>query len=59
MVSEVLATLAVEMEKPPAASPRGPPGLTGAEASRRLAEHGPNTVREEAPSSSRRFLAKL
>ncbi|MFZ1105229.1 MAG: HAD-IC family P-type ATPase [Hyphomicrobiaceae bacterium] len=48
----------VDMAKP-AAAPAVPLGLTTAEARRRLAEHGPNTVREEAPSGARRFLAKL
>jgi H+-transporting ATPase len=36
-----------------------PPGLTGAEAARRLAESGPNTAGEKAPPRWRGFLAKF
>jgi H+-transporting ATPase len=36
-----------------------PPGLTAAEAGRRLAKAGPNSVSEAAPSPPQRFAAKL
>jgi H+-transporting ATPase len=36
-----------------------PPGLSGAEAARRLAEFGPNTVGEKAPPRWRAFWAKF
>jgi len=49
----------VDIPKPVAAAPAVPSGLTTAEARRRLAEFGPNTVSEQAPSRSRVFLGKL
>ncbi|HEY7689511.1 MAG TPA: HAD-IC family P-type ATPase [Dongiaceae bacterium] len=56
---DMVGAAAVELEKPSAATPAVPAGLTRAEARRRLAEYGPNTVQDGAPSSSRRFLGKL
>ena len=49
----------VDIPKPLAAAPAVPTGLTAAEARRRLAEFGPNTVSEQAPPRSRLFLAKF
>jgi H+-transporting ATPase len=49
----------VEIERPSAAVPDTLLGLTAAEARRRLAELGANTVPEQSPSSAKRFLAKF
>jgi H+-transporting ATPase len=49
----------VDMAKPSATLPTVHLGLTAAEARRRLAEFGLNTVPVEAPSGPRRFLVKL
>lgn len=46
-------------EAAPAPAASAPPGLTGAEARRLLAQWGPNTVVDKTPPASRRYLAKF
>lgn len=55
-----MANLAVvDIPEPSAAASAVLAGLTAVEARRRLAEFGPNTVSEEAPSRARVFLGKF